>query len=417
MKHLVLVVGMYYPNPSPTGQLAGRYISLLKERYRVDVVFIQQGESKTEGIWINKERLFSLSNWRLRVEDYFKKIKVGSYSKIIRKVAYYAVEATKAFGAIQSFLVFPNNLKWYEKKAYRKLCEIHSSDPIDVVFTVSFPFSAHLAGERFKRKYNNVYWATYTVDLFYKRHKNWKNLFISNSIQAFKTERAVFRGADMNFLSQEIFDNCEALYEGYEKKVCQLPYLLWHNEVENDDNMFDNIKINLVYAGRFFKDIRNPEYLLKTILATKDDRIILHLFSSSNCETLIDKYVEESNGKIIKHGMVSSEEIKSVLASADFLVNVGNSIPEVKPSKTFEYLATGKPIIHFYQNGYKDILLKAYPLSIQVSFDSLPENSSREIEEFCLENLGKIADFNKIQEIYEYNSKEHIKGLLEQALK
>ncbi len=65
----------------------------------------------------------------------------------------------------------------------------------------------------------------------------------------------------------------------------------------------------------------------------------------------LTKYVKKAGGRIIKHGLVDTNEIKTVLADADILVNVGNAVAEVKPSKTFEYISTGKPIVNFYQKG------------------------------------------------------------------
>ncbi len=125
LKHLVLVAGIYYPHPSPTGQCAARYISLLKDRYNIDVVFIQSGSEKACGLQSGVEKLYALSNWRLSLEDRFQQAEKKAKHGIARRLAALGIQAVKAFGKLQSLLLFPNNLKWFKNKAYRTLCRIH----------------------------------------------------------------------------------------------------------------------------------------------------------------------------------------------------------------------------------------------------------------------------------------------------
>lgn len=411
MKHLVLVVGGYYPNPSPTGQCAHRYISLLKDSYSVDVIYIQSGTEKVNGLKNGDETLYALSNRRLRMEESLQATRKKTKNSIIRHAAGVGVKAVKAFGRVQSLFLFPNNLKWFRGKAYKALCAIHEQNPIDVVFTVSYPFSAHLAGEKFKKTFSDVKWVAYTVDLFHTRHRCWKRALNIKCEKAFTVEKRVLSNADTNFLSEEVYENCPELFADCVEKTSPLPYLLCYNDVQNDKR-FDATKINLVYGGRFFKDIRSPEYLLKTFLLVEDSDIILHLFSSSNCEAMIDRYVKKANGRIIKHGMVGYDEIQSVLATADILVSVGNAVAEVKPSKTFEYISTGKPIINFYQNGFKDDVLEKYPNALQISGSRNCDVAAKEVEAFCRGSKGKTTNFKEIDALYPKNSGNNIRKIL-----
>ena len=43
--------------------------------------------------------------------------------------------------------------------------------------------------------------------------------------------------------------------------------------------------------------------------------------------------------------MGMNEQIKMMQDEADILLNIGNTIPGMVPSKIFEYMSTGKPII------------------------------------------------------------------------
>ena len=410
MKHLVLVVGIYYPQPSPTGKCAKDYVSLLKDKYNVDVIYIQSGLEKIYGRNVGNETLYGLSNWRLWLETWFLERSKKTANKFLNNILLLGVLIMKVIGRLQSMVLFPNNLRWFYKEAYKTLCRIHKENPIDVVFTVNSPFSAHLAGDLFKKKYPNVKWVTYTVDPFYVSHKigrvwNW------NRNKAFLAEACFLKSADTNFLSEEVYENSKELYEEIGYKTFSLPYLMPTIERWSDNKIFDSSKINLVYAGRFYKDIRNPEFLLKTILLTQNKDIVLHLYSASDCEDVINEYVEKSAGKIIRHPLVTHQEIQKVLLSADILVSVGNSVPEFKPSKIFEYIVTGRPIINFYQNGLIDNVLARHPLVLQVDMQkSLLANS--EFEEFCYAVKGRIIPQSNLESIYEKYSEQSIKKIL-----
>lgn len=411
LKHLVLIVGKYYPQPSPTGKCAREYISLLKDKYNVDVVFIQYGIEAVYGIKNNDETLYGLSNWRLWSENWLFEKRSRATSKLCCNLLTLGILALKTIGRLQSVFLFPNNLQWFYKSAYRTLCLIHKENPIDVVFTVSSPFSAHLAGEQFKKSFPDVKWVTYTVDPFSVSHKS-TGLLRRASNKAVLAEHRILSNADTNFLSEEIYENRRDLYQVVKSKTLSLPYLMPANSNMADNSFFDSSKINLVYAGRFYKDIRNPEVMLKTMLLTGSDNIVLHLYVTSDCEDLVDQYVKMSAGKIIRHCIVSTEEIQKILLNADILICIGNSVPEFKPSKVFEYIATGRPIINFYQNGIVDEVLTQYPVVLQISNMQNEAKSASETERFCLTNQGKRVEFSKIETVYMKHSAKNIKKIL-----
>jgi glycosyltransferase involved in cell wall biosynthesis len=413
VKHLVLIVGVYYPHPSPTGKCASQYAALLNDNYSIDIIYIQSGLEKFYGIKKEGYILFGLSNWRLWIETWFQDQSTRTNNNLIRKLFLFCVKALKAVGKIQSYFLFPNNLRWYYKKAYKTLCKIHNENPIDVIFTVNSPFSAHLAGGAFKAKFPNIKWVTYTVDPFYAGYKyNKRKLSALKFNKAITKEKQILAQADVNFLSEEVFENSKTLYTDFSNKTQPLPYVLELNKIENY-NFFDKNKINLVFAGRFYKDIRNPENFFKTFLLTKNPNLILHLYASSDCEELVEKYVKKSLGRIIRHPLVSTVEIQSIIKSADILVSVGNSIPDFKPSKIFEYIATGRPIINFYQQDILDEVLEKYPLSKQLSYknNEIIQNA-KELETFCINNKQKLIQSYEIEELYKKHSQSQIKKLL-----
>ena len=103
--------------------------------------------------------------------------------------------------------------------------------------------------------------------------------------------------------------------------------------------------------------------MLKVFLMLHKHNIVLHLYSQG-CEHLVRQFAGCRN--IIQHGLVRSSELQQVYADADALIGIGNSLKEFLPSKTFEYVATRKPIIYFNYPEIDNIVLVNYPSAIQI---------------------------------------------------
>ncbi|MBQ3133430.1 MAG: hypothetical protein IJC17_04040 [Clostridia bacterium] len=93
-------------------------------------------------------------------------------------------------------------------------------------------------------------------------------------------------------------------------------------------------------------------------------------------------------------------------------MNIGNRAAEFLPSKTFEYIATGKPILHFKNGGECCFRLKKYPLVLQLN-----QAESQLSEAFIRETAGRLLTYDEICEIYREHTKDAIKEQLLNALK
>lgn len=127
------------------------------------------------------------------------------------------------------------------------------------------------------------------------------------SSKAFNLEATTLAESDYVLLSEEIYNNNPALYDTFKEKCAPLPYLMpLTPQPAEGRQYFDQSKTNLVYAGRFYKTIRHPEYLLQ-LAQEMDEGCVLHLYCQSDCDALIDDYVSRSGGRILRHKPVSVE--------------------------------------------------------------------------------------------------------------
>lgn len=394
-KHLVMIVGMFYPRPSPTGKCAEAYIDLLKDQFDISVICLAD-TARVRYDWGGKQ-VYPAAGWYTLLQHRLEKKAPG----FVQNLAKIPVHLRHRFTQ-------PNLLYSYVSAARKQLEKIHANRPVDVIFSVGAPMAAHAAARDFRKKHPAVRWVTYTVDSYTAANKG------SEKAQAY--ESAVLGDSDCVLLSEEIYDNSKAMYRTFAEKCCPLPYLMPLTPAQDPDTRYlPDGKCNLVYAGRFYKNLRHPEYLLQLAMEM-DDSCVLHLYCQSDCDSLIDDYVSRSGGKIVRHKPVSVDTIQKIYAEADVLVSVGNNMVEFKPSKTFEYIASGKPILNIYYEGLRDEVLEQYPAALQLSREEAVEDATAALRVFIAQTSVGPFPRAQIETIYYKHSSENIADILTQAV-
>ena len=398
-KHVVMIVGNFYPKPSPTGKCAEAYIDLLKEQF--DISVICQADTDRKPYSYNGKHIYPVASGYTLFQHQLEQREAPAFVQNLAKVPVHMVHR----------FTQPNLLYSYVTEAEKQLGKLHATRPIDVVFSVGAPMAAHVAARNFRKKHPEVRWVTYTVDSYAAQNKNTRGFATA---MAFETD--VLAACDWVLLSEEIYKSNPALYADFSEKCGVLPYLMPPTppKVEGT-HYFDPEKTNLVYAGRFYKAIRNPEYLLQ-LAQEMDESYVLHLYCQSDCDSLIDDYVRRSGGKIVRHTPVSVEEIQMIYAEADVLVNVGNNTPEFKPSKTFEYIASGKPILNIYYAGMYDEVLEKSPLVLQLERSLSTKEAVALLCDFLTSARGTMLLRGQIDMLYPKHSEEAICTILVDAM-
>ncbi len=389
-KHLVIVCGILYPNPSPTGLCAARYASLLTDDYDIDFISLSANGKEEEGLY-DGHVVHTISSGRMKWEHRCS----GVMKKLIHLV-----------GASQLKLSLMGNMGWFVDAAYKKLEEINKKNKIDAILTVCSPFQAHMTGVEFKANHPEVRFCSYTVDPYASKTRI---VPFFRSYQDFVAlEREVSSKPDCLFLSEEAINMRQDIYGGLNNTKA-LPYLLPESK-DVSGGVFDKEHIHCVYAGSFYKDIRNPEYMLKVCSLLEDKRVLLHLYSSG-CDDVVRRYSENSS-RIIEHGYVSQGELQKVYASCDILIGVGNAMNDFLPSKTYEYLALRRPVVFFNPKGFGNLVLAKYPHSLQIS-DEIPEEEAvKRFKEFISLENGKTISKDELQSLYKSNTPSYIREIL-----
>lgn len=160
-------------------------------------------------------------------------------------------------------------------------------------------------------------------------------------------------------------------------------------------------KIRLLFCGWLYSDIRSPKYFLN-IISRLDERFEV-TFMGRECELLRERFRTETRARLITLPNQPYDVAQQAMADADVLINIGNSIPVHMPSKTIEYINTGKPMVNFYKFADCPTLYytKRYPLALNLFEEEKDLDASvAQFVRFCEENVGKTVNHNWIEAEY-----------------
>lgn len=160
-------------------------------------------------------------------------------------------------------------------------------------------------------------------------------------------------------------------------------------------------RIRLLFTGWMCSSIRSPKYFLD-IVSRLDERFEV-TFMGKECQLLQKRFPTRSRAELVTLPNQPYEVALQAMADADILINIGNSVPVHMPSKTLEYINTGKPFVNFYKMDDCPTLYytKRYPLCLNMSEkDEDLDAAARRFVDFCLESKGKTVDRNYIESEY-----------------
>ena len=388
--HIVFLTSNYYPTPSPNGILEKQYCDMLRNGNYVSVICFQNGSEVFDGADIDGTILYSVNSFGNKLQlkvDAKPQNNESSFFRLLHKVIKVLYKPIRGF---RSLLLFPSGLRWYISKAYKKIEVINRDHAVNCICAVSSPFAAFLTGLKWKKAHPDTRFITFTLDTYAASFVKNRNFLIRLlwGKKSVNSEIMVFSSADFNFITVGVRDDTVS-YQCYPKEKTQvLPNLI----ACQSQNVMPRKsgRISLMYCGSFYKIFRNPEYMLDTLLALQNVDFQLDLYIVASCEKIVDKAIAKSQGKFVRHAYISPDEIQRIMRQADCLIDIGNKNFSATPSKTFQYIATGRPIILFAPDGYKSEALEKYPLGLIINqSNQAPIEAANLLEYFLCKTVGK----------------------------
>ncbi|WP_114710032.1 hypothetical protein [Vibrio cholerae] len=180
------------------------------------------------------------------------------------------------------------------------------------------------------------------------------------------------------------------------ENVFELEHPMVVNNVR--DSSIDSEEISLIYIGGLDLYQRNPWPIIN-FFQNIELNIRFDIYGYGNVFSKKSTLPSKSNFK----GVIKKSNINEILDEASFLISIGNKENDIFPSKIFDCISTGIPIIHFSQNVQDPYYqyLNGYNNSIIIDMAKLDliEEQQR-ITMFIMENVGKRESYEVISNVF-----------------
>ena len=397
MKNVVIITRGYYPQMTPVSAVVDKYIQRMKGVYNFHVICTSYGE-ETPPQNDPFVHIYPISTYMSRLRGKYEKKYSSNHNNLFYKFVIALFRARSAFWLMKSYSA---PTVWEYEESYKQLLELSRKITIDVVVSVSGSlFHAHLAAKKYKANHPNVKWITFITDPITFLDSNF---FVFNSKKkmkkSYQTELSIYNAADYNILFGDTYYDVIDKFNQPQNKTFHFNLTLDNIRKEirlYDHKPIENTDTKIIYAGKFYRKIRNPDYMLSVMSQIVNIKFDLFV-SSHEC---LESVIKSTSDTITVHDSVGTSCYKEMICyKYDILLNVGNKCTNQMPSKMLEYLSTGRPIINFYYNKDSQYdMIEKYPLGLNIGRDD--NNAILKVQTFCNEMKGKQLDYEEVEAIF-----------------
>ena len=398
-----------YPKPNANGACVNQILLEMKKRGLEVHLICKKKQNEPEKSIVNGIHIYrvkdTLSSDLNEISSGIKNIKV---SEILRGIAH----NIHRFKTLLYFPFFPVTSLSLIIRIYKLAVKLHQSYKFDMVYSSYNPIEGLIASNLLKRQYPDIKLGMYLLDSL--SNKGGGRLVNSKMMErkGWKWERRFYKDADLilNMIPHKEHHKKDR-YIPYRNKMAyvDIPLLTKSNRV-NKNNRDEEDYTTIVYSGSLNSYYRDPTYACEVFKKINDNSYRIKFYSRGDCEHRLSEYQEITNGMITRNGYIPHEELLIKLNSASILLSIGNKKSDMLPSKIFEYMSLGKPIIHFYDDETDSSLpyLKKYSLALLIKQDleNLDENTLK-VKDFIRKKTGKEIDFSVIENTFKRNTPEY----------
>lgn len=175
--------------------------------------------------------------------------------------------------------------------------------------------------------------------------------------------------------------------------------------------------INIVFSGLLSEHYRDARPIIRLLNQCDDAERINLIFFSRGEKDAIETEKKYFKGTIVYHDYIPLAELHTIYRHADYLLNVSHINANMVPSKIFEYMSYGKPIISTYvtDGDAAKRYISKYPESVCLDLKSLYEDNLTALNGF-LNKTHHFVSFEKVIELFPENTPESYMEVIDQLI-
>ncbi len=281
-------------------------------------------------------------------------------------------------------------------RCYKDVLEKMREKKYDAMIAFLNPYEAVRTAVKIKRKYPGMLFIIYEIDPITNDID--MNIGLGKKLRSLaeRSEKKAFESADLIIhmnSNRNKFDRAEYSEFSQKNVYVDLPII---NEIKKYEGAGSSggDEIKVVFSGRLSSVYRSPEYILRVFeKAEKNTDLKLYFYSRGDCQKRISEYAHEHDFLSV-NDYVDASELDRILREADFLLDIGNKMSDMLPSKLFNYISYRKPIIHVSskENDACVPYLERYGIYTVIDEGDTVEHSADKLTEFVSKNKGRLAD-------------------------
>lgn len=397
---------MYYPEMDAPSSVISKIIREINHEYNF---YIITKTNKLPGEYERKDNIFYIENIR-------HKILRRCYSNLRQKRNVFLSRGIiTIIGLYKLFLTqfrHPNANAWEINAYYKQLAMLSKQIQIHAVIGVSSEVFCQYGIKKFKKRENDIKWIQFITDPFtenyiYYRYKLFPKLWKKWNI---RDEKNFYKLCDGAMLTPEMYSRTIEKIPEYATKCKKMHFALQDFSSLRKPKQILSRQLRLIYAGAVYRDIRNPEIMMKVCSSIPDIHLDMYTNLGDNrgeCDAILNLYKSE-NICVLPY-VPKSQYLDMINNDYDILVNIGNVSDLQAPSKMLDLLSTGRPILNFYfREDAQYQMIERYPLGLNIHCD-IGYNVEL-IRDFCYEMRGKQLSFEEVKMLFpEHCIEEQVK--------
>ncbi len=408
MRNILFLLNMYLPNADPNGVCCSHVAeALARQDYHVLVAAHEQPDAAELEV-INGVEVFRLHrSWPVKKQSHAIN-GVMTYCKLL-----------------WPWYRYPYTTDWKGVADMTAVAEkLIKEKSIDTLICVSFPTESLNAGALLKKKFPNLRCYGYLLDSF---SAGFCPRFLPRSLvrhRKQKWEERLLEPMDGVLLMESGRDhyekNCRRMPWYGKARYCDIPAVV--PPAGQPVRAEDPQTVTICFTGTMLTHTRTPDYFLELLKRLRGIRIKAVFAGYTNCAPDLSAFSEDSNISVHMLGQVSHEAVSGLLSEASMLLNLGNKNAALTPSKIFEYMSYGKPIISTFcvDNDSSATYLRRYPCALLLDErDADLDGAAERLRRFILDNRNTVIPYGETERRFYGNTPsatiEALKELEEKA--
>lgn len=391
---ILFVISKYYPKIGGTPGCVRNIAKTIKKDHDVQILttwdkMTDPSEVLCDGIRVHKVRSYK----HIALGDFLKAENVSAFRRFMAVMK----------KAMHRVLHLED--KALEKQFAKRLKKLQESERFDWVVAVSgdiVPAKAVLSSKKLLRNICFYQLDPYTTNT---------TLPLSSQDKRCELEKKIHQSFDLIFTTDIIKNEMlERFTLGDNVRVCNFPTIV---DRTNKEKKPSGEEISFLYCGAMYS-ARNADFCLGVMdeMTRLDPRFVFDFYIVGDTSGV--KSYSEKNPRIHLHPPVSPDKIHGIMSDHDVLINIGNVMTNQVPSKVYDYISTGLPIVNFIQNDNCPTVevLEKYPTALTVSSKESKERAAASISGFLSQKLGQRVEYPLIEKLYLENTVTYVADMM-----